>query len=305
MIDPSFDNFANSEVLDIDFDTPEELLAVLVAFASILALSGQPYQDDSLREIFLPNDVVSLCFAVPLLFAASAYERLLAPGVLAYQMYSSLIYVLALREHNLGWIFFLHSIIFCLSTARFWKVTNGLGGASHKEKGPDTVMQEQQHSTDGSSIQNSKSSKWDGAILAGLGILFSFRACLRLELFSFLDNLTPIESAVDMADILIGIIWTLGGWELAKQKQCNQGRQYLALCLLLQSSALFFGCFLTLLIRPYLSADPSSCEWNLRDMLAVGAVTLSVAVPCGRSLRAAMKNEEEDQLEALVEEKAC
>lgn len=123
MIDPSFNSFANSKVVGIYFNS-QDLLALLVASTAVLALSGEPYRDDSLREVFIPNDLVSLTCAVPLLFA-SAYQKLLIPGALVYQIYSSLIYVVALREYP-GWIFFLHLIIMCMSSARFWNVSNGM-----------------------------------------------------------------------------------------------------------------------------------------------------------------------------------
>jgi hypothetical protein len=267
MIDPSFDSFANSEVVGIYFDS-QELLAVLVASAAVLALSGEPYRDDSLREVFIPNDLVNLTFGVPLLFA-SAYQKLLIPGALVYQIYSSLIYVVALREYP-GWIFFLHLIIMCMSSARFWNVSNG---------GKIFLLSNE------TNVRILVPSKYGGAILAFWGVLFSFRAFLRMEIFEFLDTLTPTESAIDMADMLIGVVWTIGGSELFRHSNLQLG-----LCLLLQASALFFGSLLNLLIRPYIFQES---EYNISDAMVVAAITLTVTVPFGRFLAPALKIQED------------
>jgi hypothetical protein len=263
------DSFTNSEVLGIEFH-PQEALAVLLASSAVLALSGNPYQDDSLREAFIPNDLVNLVFGVPLLFA-STIEKSLTPGALTYHIYTSLIYVLALREYP-GWVFSLHLIIVCLSSAQLWKFTSG---------GKLFIRRKEEEEEGGKVLTEAVPSKYAGAILAFWGLLFAGRAFVRMELFEFFENLTQVESATDVTDMIIGVQWAVGGFALFRHANVALG-----LCLLFQASSLCFGLLLILLIRPNLFEE---LAFNLTDTMVVAAMWLTVTIPCRRFLAGSMK----------------
>jgi len=252
------ESFADTEVQKIQFNS-QELLAVLVASASILSLSGERYQDDAFREMCIPSDLLSLTFGVPLLFA-SAYEGYLIPGVSAYQMYSSLTYVLAFRASP-GWVFFLHLIVLWMSANKFWETTEGgkilFGKPANKSENEEALE---------------TPNKYAGLILMIWGILVSLRASLRMELLaSYFGNLSLTESAVDCTQLLMGVVWTTGGIQLFQYANAQLG-----LCLLLQLSAFIYGSLLILLIR-YCIFENS--DTKLEDALVLAMMAISVIVP--------------------------
>eukprot|EP00526_Cylindrotheca_closterium_P014439 CAMPEP_0113641870 /NCGR_PEP_ID=MMETSP0017_2-20120614/21991_1 /TAXON_ID=2856 /ORGANISM="Cylindrotheca closterium" /LENGTH=288 /DNA_ID=CAMNT_0000553255 /DNA_START=116 /DNA_END=982 /DNA_ORIENTATION=- /assembly_acc=CAM_ASM_000147 len=270
MLQP-MESFADTEVQKIQFNS-QELLAVLVASASILSLSGERYQDDIFREIYIPRDLVNLTFGVPLLFA-SAYETSLIPGVLAYQLYSSLTYVLAFRVSP-GWVFFLHLIVLWMSASKFWETTEGFKIFSRK----------QTSNTDDDDDTEEPSSlkppfKYAGFIVIVWGIVVSLRSSLRMELFfSYFGNQSLTESAVDASQLLVGVVWMMGGIQL-----CRHANAHLGLCLLLQLSAFIYGSLLILMIQYCVmeeNADDSSSK--VEDAAALGIMAVSVLLPLER-----------------------
>mmetsp|Transcript_26475 Transcript_26475/g.64509 ORF Transcript_26475/g.64509 Transcript_26475/m.64509 type:complete len:289 (+) Transcript_26475:172-1038(+) len=270
MLQP-MESFADTEVQKIQFNS-QELLAVLVASASILSLSGERYQDDIFREIYIPRDLVNLTFGVPLLFA-SAYETSLIPGVLAYQLYSSLTYVLAFRVSP-GWVFFLHLIVLWMSASKFWETTEGFKIFSRK----------QTSNTDDNADAEEPSSlkppfKYAGFIVIVWGIVVSLRSSLRMELFfSYFGNQSLTESAVDASQLLVGVVWMMGGIQL-----CRHANAHLGLCLLLQLSAFIYGSLLILMIQYCVmeeNADDSSSK--VEDAAALGIMAVSVLLPLER-----------------------
>lgn len=253
------ESFADAEVQKIQFNS-QELLAVLVASASILSLSGECYQDNTFREMHIPGDLVTFTFGVPLLFA-SAYEASLIPGVSAYQAYSSLTYVLAFRASP-GWVFCLHLIVLWMSISKFWEATEGgkalIGKPTKKseneEEAPETP------------------NKYAGFILVAWGIMVSLRASLRMGLLdSYFGNLLSTESAADCTRLLVGLVWTIGGILVFRHANARLG-----LCLLLQLSAFTYGSLLILLIR-YCVLENS--DTKLEDPLLLAMMAISVIVP--------------------------
>lgn len=241
------ESFAETEVQKIQFNS-QEFLAVLVASASILSLSGEAYS-------LIPSDLVILTFGVPLLFA-SAYEPSLIPGVLAYQLYSSLTYVLAFASS--GWVFFLHSIVLWMSASKLWETTKGF----------QTFFQRQTVEEEGTTIENEEKEpiqppyKYAGSILTVWGILISLRSFC--------------SSAVDTAELLVGTLcWTLGGIQL-----CRHANTQLGLCLLVQLSAFIYGSLLILLIQYCVMGNIASNKVEYAAML--GVMAISVLLPLER-----------------------
>lgn len=253
------ESFADTEVQKIQFNS-QELLAVLVASASILSLSGERYQDDTFREIYIPSDLVILTFGVPLLFA-SAYENTLIPGVLAYQLYSSLTYVLAFCASP-GWVFFLHLIVLCMSGIKFWETTEGLR----------TILRETQEK-EKEDEEDPPKFQYAGSILTVWGLLVALRSSFRMELH--FENLGVIQSAVDATQLLVGIIWILGGIQLYRYENTQLG-----LCLLVQLSAFIYGSLLILLIQ-YCVMEQAT-DSNIQAAAVLGVMAVSALLPLER-----------------------
>ncbi|CAJ1964967.1 unnamed protein product [Cylindrotheca closterium] len=269
----SMESFADTEVQKIQFNS-QELLAVLVASASILSLSGEHYD-------VVPRDLVNLTFGVPLLFA-SAYESSLIPGVLAYQLYSSLTYVLAFRASP-GWVFFLHLIVLCMSASKFWETTEGFKTLFYSSTTSTTSSDDEEKEED--EPVSKATSNYAGGIVMFWGIAVSLRSSIRMELFaSYFGNesLMTESSAVDATQLLLGVVWMLGGIQL-----CRHANAHLGLCLLLQLSSFIYGSLLILLIQYCVMENAATTAVDddssqVEDAATLGMMALSVILPLER-----------------------
>lgn len=311
----SMDSFADTEVQKIQFINSQELLAVLVASASILSLSGSYQDNDVIREIYIPRDLVNLTFGVPLLFA-SAYESSLIPGVLAYQFYSSLTCVLAFRVSP-GWVFFLHLIVLWMSASKFWETTEGFQTLFSQDahtattktttKTTATAAVAEEGDSDDDDDDNESSTKplpfkYAGFIVLVWGIVVSLRSSLRMELLLVASSsssfLPTAESAVDATQLLLGVIWMIGGMmmmiQLCRQQHHNpKANPNLGFCLLLQLSAFIYSSLLILVVRYCVmiekpedddstSSSSTTSTHQVEDAAALGIMAMSVILPLER-----------------------
>ncbi|KAL3930627.1 MAG: hypothetical protein SGBAC_011678 [Bacillariaceae sp.] len=305
----SMDSFADTEVQRIQFINSQELLAVLVASASILSLSGSYQDNDVIREIYIPRDLVNLTFGVPLLFA-SAYESSLIPGVLAYQLYSSLTCVLAFWTSP-GWVFFLHLIVLWMCASKFWETTEGFQtlfsrddqATNAKKATKEEEDRNDRNGDDDGDDDESESSnkplpfKYAGFIVLMWGIVVSLRSSLRMELLVASSSFLPTtESAVDATQFLLGAVWMFGGMiQLCRWQHSPKANPNLGFCLLLQLSAFIYSSLLILLVRYCVMIEKpeddeisssttttTTTTHQVEDAAALGIMAMSVILPLER-----------------------
>lgn len=254
------------------------ILTVILVSSSILGLTRQSesYPTPSFRLAFVANDAANLLVGVPILIT-SAYLTtttkslagvLLWPGALAYHLYSSLTYIVALSSSSIfGVVFILHLSAVLISLRNLCGIT--LDGTAVK----DCILHKNVHGP----------TKFGGAILTLWGALFSVRALGMLLSSDTLKPMDQVESAVCIADIVIGLAWIWGGVELYYQSAVGLG-----LGLLFQASALFVGLVVILVVRPFLVPGTT---FEFMDVAVVAVMGLTVIIPFVSFLRIALRNE--------------
>ena len=244
-------------------DVSIEALAAIIGLAAILGITFEDsyvdHSDDSMHKAFVPNDTINLLFGIPMLLVSSN-KKLLLPGALAYHLYSSLTYVLALR-HNPNSIFFLHLAVLYIALEELW---SSCYDALTMVRAADSTRA-------GASMSQLR---WSGVVLMFWGSLFFLRAGVGL-CFTEMGIRDETESAIHVADLAIGPCWLLGGWRLYHRPHCPS-QLVLGLSLLYQASTLFIGLILLLLIRPWILEDN---KLEREDILVVSLMSLTVILP--------------------------
>jgi len=221
------------------------LIAVLMTAASIIGIFYPAifYPTRELARGFAVNDIVNLTIGLPILLVSMFLARkgnliglLCWPGSILFILYNYTAYTIALPTN---WGFLVSLTITVLSLYSLAAFVINLNGEALKERLQGFVLE-----------------KTSGAVLASLGALFLFR--VLVVLVGALINGTAITStdlAVNVSDFITSPALIIGGIALWRH---NKLGYVVGLGLLFQTSMLFIGLIMFLILQPLLTEEPFS-----------------------------------------------
>ena len=238
------------------------LIALLMAAASVagLLVRSTVYPTDELVKAFVPNDVASLLVGLPILLGSMWLARrgrliglLLWPGALFYVLYNYLVYVLAMPFNA---FFLLHMVLLLLSAYTLIALMASIDGEAVQQR-----------------LAGSVPERAAGGILAGLGLLFALRAAaVMIGALASQAAMLETEVALNVTDMTIGPALVIGGVSLWRRREFGY---VTGLGLLFQTSMLFIGLIVVLLLQPFLIDAP----FALVDVIVVSIMGLISFVP--------------------------
>jgi hypothetical protein len=238
------------------------IIAVLMAAASAIGLLYRDviYPADDLLQSFVPNDVVNLLVGLPILLGSMGLARrgkliglLMWPGALLYVLYSHIVYVLAMP---LGVAFLLHLTLLMLSVYTLAGLVASIDGKAVQQR-----------------LAGRVSEKIAGGITAALGLFFAVRAVgVIVGALASQTQIAETERALLVSDFVIGPALVIGGVLLRGRRKLGY---VTGLGLLFQTSMLFVGLIIVLLLGPFLTGGPSA----LADVAVVAVLGLICFVP--------------------------
>jgi hypothetical protein len=238
------------------------IIAVLMAAASAIGLLYRDviYPADDLLQSFVPNDVVNLLVGLPILLGSMGLARrgkliglLMWPGALLYVLYSYIVYVLAMP---LGVAFLLHLTLLMLSVYTLAGLVASIDGKAVQQR-----------------LAGRVSEKIAGGITAALGLFFAVRAVgVIVGALASQTQIAETERALLVSDFVIGPALVIGGVLLRGRRKLGY---VTGLGLLFQTSMLFVGLIIVLLLGPFLTGGPSA----LADVAVVAVLGLICFVP--------------------------
>lgn len=240
--------------------------AALMATASLAGIFFQSalYPTPEVRQSFVPNDVVNLVLAIPVLIGSTWLARrgasvalLALPGALFYVLYNYVAYVVALA---LTPFTLLPLALVVLSASTMVWIVASLDA--------NIVRQ---------GLQGTAPVRSGAGVLIGFGALFLLRAVGVL-----LNSPATADLAVAFADLATTPVWIMGGVMLWRRHALGYG---VGLGLLFQASLLFTGLVILLLIQPLLTSKP----FDPAGVVLVLVMGLICFVPCGLYARAASR----------------
>jgi hypothetical protein len=244
------------------------IIAIFLTAASIAGIFFQTetYPSDDLLEAFLPSDVSILFIGLPMLLVSMGLTwrgtligLLLWPGALIFVLYSYLTYIFVIP---LNVALLLQLTLVMLSLYSLISLVASIDFAGVQQKLAGTVPE-----------------RLSGGILAGLGILFFFRAIGVLA--GAIINQTTIaktELALNFTDFLISPAWVICGIQLWRRKAFGYVTN---LGMLFQASMLFIGLIFVLIFQPIIGDAP----FPLVDVVVVFIMGLICFVPFGLFVR--------------------
>ncbi len=238
------------------------IIACLFAFTSVSGILFGPtiYPTEELLNNFISNDLVNLLIGLPVILVSIVLTLkgklvglLLLPGSLLFVVYNYMIYILAIP---LNWASLFYLMLIVSSVYAIIKLFTLINGKKIQQ-GLTGVVYE----------------KISGAILVALGLLFMFQAAGAMidPLISHIQ-ITGIDLAVHISDFVISPFLVIGGILLWRQKAFG----YVSgLGLLFQTSMLFIGLIVFLIIEPLLTTTP----FLLVDVIVVSIMGLICFIP--------------------------
>ena len=238
------------------------LIACLFAFTSVSGILLGPtiYPTEELLNNFISNDVVNLLIGLPVILVSIVLTLrgklvglLFLPGSLLFVVYNYMIYILAIP---LNWASLFYLILIILSVYVIIKLFTFINGEKIQRCLTGVVHE-----------------KISGAILVALGLLFMFQAAGAMidPLINHIQ-ITGIDLAVHISDFAISPFLVIGGIQLWRQKAFG----YMSgLGLLFQTSMLFIGLIIFLIIEPLLTKTP----FLLVDIIVVSIMGLISFIP--------------------------
>ncbi len=247
------------------------LIALLMAAAPVagLLVRATVYPTDELVQAFVPNDVATLLIGLPILLCSMWLARrgrliglLLWPGALFYVLYNYLVYVLAMPFSA---VFLLHVVLLLMSAYTLIALLASIdGGAVHRR------------------LAGAVPERVAGGILAGLGLLFALRAAaVMIGALASQAAMAETEVALNVTDMTIGPALVIGGVSLWRRREFGY---VTGLGLLFQTSMLFIGLIVVLLLQPFLIDAP----FALVDVIVVLIMGLISFVPFALFARGAV-----------------
>ena len=238
------------------------IIALLMAAASFagLLVRATVYPTDELVQAFVPNDVATLLVGLPILLGSMWLARrgrlmglLLWPGALFYVLYNYLVYVLAMPFSA---AFLLHVVLLLLSAYALIALLASIDGSAVQQR-----------------LAGSVPERVAGGILAGLGLLFALRAAaVMIGALASQAAMVDTEVALNVTDMTIGPALVIGGVSLWRRREFGY---VTGLGLLFQTSMLFIGLIIVLLVQPSLTGAP----FALVDVIVVSIMGLISFVP--------------------------
>ena len=238
------------------------IIVLLMTAASVagLLVRATVYPTDELVQAFVPNDVVTLLVGLPILLGSMWLAQrgrqiglLLWPGALFYVLYNYLVYVLAMP---FGAAFLLHVVLLLLSAYTLIALLASIDGSAVQQQ-----------------LDGSVPERVAGGILAGLGLLFALRAAaVMIGALASQAAMVDTEVALNVTDMTIGPALVIGGVSLWRRMEFGY---VTGLGLLFQTSMLFIGLIIVLLVQPFLTDAP----FALFDVIVVLIMGLISFVP--------------------------
>ncbi len=245
----------------------------LMAVASMAGIfnTESVYPSDDMRQSFLPNDVVNLCIGLPILIVSMWLTRrgkliglLLWPGALFFVFYNYLVYVFAMP---LGLPFLLHLVLVSMSVYTTIALVAAIDAQAVQQRLTGVVPE-----------------RLSGGVLTGLGALFLLRVVgTIIGSISGGASIPQTELALHVADFMLSPALIIGGVSLWRRK----GLGYVAgLGLLFQTSMLFIGLIVFLLIQPLITDAP----FALVDTVVILVMGSICFIPFGLFVRGVLNN---------------
>ncbi len=245
------------------------VVTLLMAAASVAGLLFPTvlYATAELQQSSLTNDVVNLIVGLPVLLGSLWFARrgslrglLLWPGALLYVVYNYLAYTFG---NPFGWITLVSLTLVLTSTFASLNLMRCID--------PETVK---------ARLADSTPRKTAGVVMIVFGVFFILRT-LGMIAGAFMEQ-TPLpisETGLAVADIMLSILWIIGGVLLLRRKPLG----YIAgLGLLFAASALFIGLLVYFILQPFVADVP----FAFVDFFVVLLMGLICFVPFGLYLRA-------------------
>jgi hypothetical protein len=249
---------------------------VIALIMAVVSLAGLLYRSDiyptaELIKTFLPNDVVNLVVGVPILIASMWLTRrgklaglLFWPGALFYVLYNYLVYLFGMP---FNWAFLLYLALVTLSVYTMIGLVASIDGKAVQDR-----------------LNGAVPVKVAGGVLVGLGTLFLLRAVVVLvDALISQEPLPRVEIALLIADFVIAPALVIGGVLLWRR----QAPGYVAgMGLLFQTSMLFIGLIMFMLLQPLLTDAPLVPA----DILVVFVMGLVCFIPFALFVRGVVRS---------------
>ncbi len=252
------------------------LSLTIAALMALLSLAGILiphvfYATDTLRRIFIPNDVVNLVVGLPGLVGAVALVRrrrwiglLFWPGTLFYVTYTYIAYGVAA---SMPWLIVVYGGLSAVSAYAIFKLLGCMDTAAIQRRLAGHVPE-----------------RLAGWVLVVMGGLFFLRAAWQVG--SAITRLAPLQRtdlAVLVADLLITPFWIGGGILLLRRHPLGYSA---TTGLLFQASLLFVALLLFFVLQPFLTSEPFAAT----DFLVVFLMGMVCFVPLGLFVRGALRS---------------
>lgn len=242
--------------------------AGLMAVASSYSLlfPEQIYPTDALRQTFLANDVVNLVIALPFLLGSliltlrrKLLGLLLWPGALLYISYNYIAYLFGIPMH---WLYLLYLSLVAICIYTLIGITAQINAEAVRQHLGGAVPE-----------------KLSAGIIIGLGLINILRVFIVLfSAFIGQGGMPGLEISAMKADFLLSPAWILGGILLWQRKALGY---VVGLALLFQTSMLFVGLIVFLILQPLLTTAP----FAFFDVIVVTLMGMICFIPFGIFMR--------------------
>jgi len=257
--------------------TRSKLLTIIVAvLMGMLSLTGLLFPDyaypseDAMQSLKV-NDVINLVIGLPILlgsmwltFRGKLVGLLFWPGAILYVLYNYIPYSLVISS---GVLIFAYLVLVLLSVYTFYVLLRSIDSDQVKEQ-----------------LSGAVSEILAGWFLLVFGALFIGRAISQFAP-AIMDQtpLPPVEIGVLIGDIVISILWIVGGILLLRRKPLGYTS---GLGLLFAASMLFIGLIVFLIIQPVITDAP----FNMTDVIVIAVMGLILSIPFALFLRGTIKS---------------
>lgn len=250
-------------------------IAILMTIMSLMGLIFPEftYKTDILIQTFFPNDVVNIIIGIPFLIGSiwlvgrdRLVGLLLWPGAMLFIIYNYAAYIIG---RSLDFLSLIYLTLVFLSAFVLYDLLLCIDSNTVKLRLSGKVAE--------------KLAAW---FLLIFGILFILRAVFEFSGAGENPAQIPmVEIGVLIADVLISVLWVIGGVLLLRQKPLGYS---LGLGLLSAASMLFVGLIIFLVIQPIIT----DAVFNPTDILVVVVMGLILSIPFFFYLRGTIKSSE-------------
>ena len=252
------------------------IIAILMTIMSLMGLIFPEfaYKTNTLIQTLFPNDVVNILIGLPFLLGSiwlvgreKLVGLLLWPGALLFIIYNYVAYIIG-RSLDLLSIIYLALVLF--SAFVFYDLLQRIDSNNLKLQLSGRVAE--------------KLAAW---FLLIFGILFILRAIFEFTgAGANTTQILMVEIGVLIADVLISVLWVVGGILLLRQKPLGYS---MGLGLLSAASMLFVGLIIFLVIQPIIT----DAVFKPTDILVVAVMGLILSIPFFFYLRGTIKTRED------------